>query len=42
MATVRDFPTIKAIRSFIIGGVGSGKNPSSALPGSQLRRGVIP
>ncbi|KAJ4212129.1 hypothetical protein NW759_011822 [Fusarium solani] len=24
MATVRDFPTIKAIRSFIIGGVGSG------------------
>lgn len=24
MASVRDFPTIKAVRSFVIGGVGSG------------------
>lgn len=33
MASVRDFPTIKAVRSFVIEGVGSGKwNPGAALP----------
>lgn len=30
MAAVRDFPTIKAIRSYIIGGVGSGTSLATA------------